>query len=559
MKSLVNNNIYTILYILLAFVHISGTFIPLLENDSAQHAVMAMRMYLENDFFNLYRGVDVYLDKPHLHFWLAALSYKIFGLNQFAYRIPALLFTLLGAYACFKLFADLYKNKKLAHWASIMFLCTQAIILANHDVRTDAVLTGSVILSIWQLYRFIKTQKIWPLVTGCFFMGLAFSSKGLLGLVVIALSLLCHIAYTKNWKALLTPKLFIGLIVFGLSIAPVLYAYYLQFDLHPEVSVDGVDHISGIRFILWDQSFNRMTAKGFDHSSNDHFFFLHTILWAFFPWAIIFYTGLFSRFISGFKTKFRYQYNHEWLTLGGIILMLIIISTSKSKLPHYLNSLLPSMSVFTAGYLYVLSIQKKNKALKYLTYTNYLILFVAVLASVCVLFLTFGFPQWYLLVANILIIGLLISVLRNKEDIGKQIVCIAALCAIMVNINMNGYFYPHLLKYQSGKYMAEYIHNNLNDEKVYIIDKEYRWSLDFYSHQNINNIDSTALPQIKTPVLIATGHLTKIEELLQNTGLKIEIVKEFEDYRVTRLSLKFLNPKTRADQVGRSYLLRVVP
>ena len=79
MSPILSNKNLTFLYALLALVYVSGLFIPLMENDSAQHATMAMRMYLQNDFVHLFRGFNEYLDKPHMHFWLAALSFKIFG------------------------------------------------------------------------------------------------------------------------------------------------------------------------------------------------------------------------------------------------------------------------------------------------------------------------------------------------------------------------------------------------------------------------------------------------------------------------------------------------
>ena len=44
-----------------------------MENDSAQFAVMASRMVIENDFTHLYKGSLPYLDKPHLHYWHAPL------------------------------------------------------------------------------------------------------------------------------------------------------------------------------------------------------------------------------------------------------------------------------------------------------------------------------------------------------------------------------------------------------------------------------------------------------------------------------------------------------
>ena len=38
-------------YLLIIIVYAFGLFLPLMENDSAQHATMAMRMYLDHDFF----------------------------------------------------------------------------------------------------------------------------------------------------------------------------------------------------------------------------------------------------------------------------------------------------------------------------------------------------------------------------------------------------------------------------------------------------------------------------------------------------------------------------
>lgn len=551
MKQFVNQNIYTILYILLAFIYISGTYIPLIENDSAQHAVMAMRMYLQNDFVNLFRGPDEYLDKPHLHFWLAALSYKIFGLNQFAYRVPALIFTTVAAYSCYQLFKDLYKNKQYAHWASLIFLSSQAIVLANHDVRTDAVLTGAVVLSVWQLYRFITYNTVKSIVIGAFAMGLAFSSKGLLGVAVIGFCLLSHIAYTKSWKVLINPKILIGILVLAATISPVLYAYYLQFDVHPEKVINGQDHISGIKFILWDQSFNRMTGTGFTPDNPDYFFFFHTILWVFLPWSLLFYIGIF--------TPLKSDKLGELLTIGGILITLVVISLSKTKLPHYLNSLIPLMSVYCAGFIYRLNLQKKDKLLKVLLYITYFVLGICFLGVFGLLFFTFGFPKGYILIITALIIAIIVLYLKPEKIIAPQIVILSVLASVLVNTTMNNYFYPHLMHYQSGRLVANYVHKHENDEQVYLLGKETQWSLDFYAKKLTPYIEPEELPDIKQPMLLMTNHPELLETLIKENKIKIDTLHTFEDFRVTRVSLRFLNPKTREKQLKKSYLLRFTP
>ncbi|MCW1953251.1 MAG: glycosyltransferase family 39 protein, partial [Flavobacteriia bacterium] len=100
---MISKKMFFILGSLLAGVYVLGLFSGLLENDSAQFAVMAMRMVQEGDFWSLYKGTAPYLDKPHLHYWLAAGAFKLFGISEWAYKIPGVFALFLGAYGVYKL------------------------------------------------------------------------------------------------------------------------------------------------------------------------------------------------------------------------------------------------------------------------------------------------------------------------------------------------------------------------------------------------------------------------------------------------------------------------
>ena len=268
---MISNKRYWFLVALILIVYGAGLFVTLFENDSAQFAVMAMRMVQENDFLNLFKGPKEYLDKPHMHYWLAALSFKIFGLHDWAYRIPGLLAILLGGYSCFGLGKLLY-NREVGKVASLVFLTCQTIVLSVIDVRTDAVLTGFTIFSIWQLIAYIEKNSARAVALGAFGAGMAFSTKGQIALVVIGISVLCHIAYTRKWHRFISWKVLLALLVFGVTISPMLYAYYHQFDLHPEKIIRGKSNRSGIFFIFWEQSFERMSGEGIGKNSSDFFF-----------------------------------------------------------------------------------------------------------------------------------------------------------------------------------------------------------------------------------------------------------------------------------------------
>lgn len=546
---------YITLYLLLSVVYISGLWIPLMENDSAQHATMAMRMYLENDFLNIYKGTNDYLDKPHLHFWLAAFSFKIFGISDWAYRIPALLFTILGAFSANGLAKEFYGNKA-SHIASLVFLSAQAIILSNHDVRTDAVLTGATIFGIWQLVLFVKTNKIINIIFGSIGVAMAFSTKGQLGVFVPGVCLLSYIFFANKWKALWTWKIFVGLLVFVLSISPVLYAYYVQFDLHPEKVINGQNNISGLRFILWDQSLNRLNASGFEETSPDYFFFFHTLLWAFLPWSVLVYLALFSKFKTLIQSGFKI--NQEALTSVGVLIVLIVISFSKFKLPHYLNSLLPILAVLVTGYLIDLYSNRKQKTIKILLHVNFCILTLATAFVILIIFWSFTLPSIPLLICDVLLLGLVFYFIIFRKNSFQKIILVSLCFMIFTNFCLNTQFYPKLLEYQSGITAAKIIDKEKIDTKdVYVMaGDQFSWSLDFYNKSNTKRLEYEQVldkKYAKKWLFVYENQLKKLQEKNINFGKKFSI----NHYGITMLNATFLNPKTRESILEKAFLIQL--
>jgi 4-amino-4-deoxy-L-arabinose transferase-like glycosyltransferase len=545
MITLEKKSIY-LFYILIAVVYGFGMFLPLMENDSAQHAVMAMRMYLENDFFTIMRGSEAYLDKPHMHFWLSAISYKIFGVHVWAYRIPALLFTLLGSISTYQLTKNLY-HSNLAHIGALIFLTSQSIILANHDVRTDAVLTGATIFSVWQLFLFTKTKKTQTIVLGAIGMSIAFSTKGMFGVFIIGISLLFHLLYTRNLKVLVSYKTFIGFGVFVIGISPVLYAYYVQFGAE------------GVQFILWDQNFNRLTATNLQKSNPDYFFFFHTLLWVFAPWALIFYFGLLKRFQTLIKTKLKAQVNIEVLTFAGCLLTLLILSASKFKLPHYLNPFIPLFAVFTIGFLNSLKKNNSLKTARLFLYSLYFLAGISFIGMILLLFFTFDFPKTYTIIGMCLLLFYLGKVVFKKDAPYKKIIAISVTMMIFVNFGLNSYFYPELLKYQAGIPMSKLIEEkNIPKEAIYIYNKDYSWTLDFYTKRNTPSITKDEIKSLATDIWLYTDKEASVDELRKNNIL-IKDQYTVDHFRVTKLNMRFLNPKSRATKLDKGFLLYITP
>lgn len=551
---MISNLRYWFLLGLVGLVYVLGLFVPLLENDSAQFAVMAMRMVQENDFTHIFKGPYEYLDKPHMHFWLAALSFKLFGISDWAYRIPAILVTFLGAYSCYGLGKLLY-TEKVGRIAALIFMTAQTIVLSVIDVRTDAVLTGFTIFAIWQLVAYIEKGQLKHIVLGAIGAGLAFSTKGQIALLVVGLCLLCHLGYTKKWKLLWSWKAFLGLFVFGLAVSPMLYAYYQQFDLQPEKVIRGKSNRSGIFFIFWEQSFERLSGTGMGKNSSDYFFFFHTFLWVFLPWTVLALLGYWDRAKQFWKYRVTTKKPQELLTFGGITILFFIISFAQFKLPHYLNILIPLFAILSAAYLANLQEKTHLKTLKGILAIQYVLVGVVFLFAIAIYFFVFVTDSiWYGIAVLLVLIGITYLGLKATSR-QARIISSSACTAIMLNLVMNIHFYPSLMKYQGGLSLSEKVaKEGIPVTSIHKLNDGHSWALDFYNKQPVR---ITALDDLKELDNIWVYAKDADLETLQKAGLIWDKQHTVSNFRISRLQFGFLNPSTRAEKLSRVHLVHL--
>lgn len=529
---LLPRSIYIFLFALLGIVYITGLFVPLMDNDSAHHANIALHMYLTGDYVSLVDYGRDYLDKPHLHFWLCAFSYKIFGVTTFAYKFPSFLFTVLGTYSTYRLGRSLYNNET-GKLAALIVASAFAYMLANNDVRMDAILTACVALSTWQLVDLVQTKKLVNVFGAALGLALGFSTKGHIAVFVPAVSILFYILYRKEWKLFINPKCLLLLLFFGILISPVVYCYYLQYNLHPETMVRGKDHIDGVKFILLNQSVERFSGEMGSDAKNDYLFFIHSFAWAFAPWSILAFAAVISRTRNFFKRK------QEWLTTGIFWTMLLVVSFSGFKLPHYLNIVFPAAAVLAASYIISFNEKQTRNA-----YTLQVII-VSALLLFSLLLNAWAFPvqQFWIIGIAVLLLATVFYFIRSSmyNRLQKTVgISVAAMIVAFFLLNTN--FYPQLLTYQAGNELASKTKGKIDPQKVNFWNETYSSSFCFYTKTLRKSFADSVLKSNEKTWLL---YDTRDEEAIRNEGYKLENPISSRDFEITKLNLKFVNPATR--------------
>lgn len=536
---------------LAVLMNFSGLWVTIMGPDGALYASIAKNMVVNNNFTALFVEGRDWLDKPHFPFWMAAFSFKIFGLYTWAYKLPAVLFVLMGAGYTYQFGKDLY-HKEVGLWAALILLTAQHLILSNMDVRAEPYLTGLIIAAVYHFYKALGKKWFWHLLWGSLFAACAVMTKGVFALIPVGGAIVGHLLIGKQWKLLFNFRWLLAALLVLLFITPELWCLYLQFDAHPEKVIFGKTEVSGLKFFFWDSQFGRFFNTGpIKKSNGDPFFFLHTTLWAFLPWSILFYAAV----VHFVRENFKKPAAVEWFNLCGAGFTFLIFSASKFQLPHYITIIFPFFSILTAHYIYHLKASPALKTIK----TIQLVLISLMVVVILVLDLYFQpEKQSFTAIALRMLCFVLIFRIAANKDLGTYKVFFqSAAIAFLVNVYFNLTYYPKLLTYQADSEAAFYLnqHNPQHLPVVKVVNG-YAYAIDFYSQQPLHYYrfgEENTLPQKPFLLFGETESLTQ----LAGEGLQGKIIKTFQRYPVTRIKGAFLNHRTRAETLGTSQLILI--
>ena len=571
-----SSSLWNIVFAFTMLVYSVGLFIPIMEPDAAVYAQVSMEMHDRGDYLSIYhKGVD-WLDKPHFPFWMSALSYEVFGVNTFAYKLPAVFFILLGALYTF-LFARKYYSA-LHGWLSVIVLITaEHIIISNQDVRAEPFMTGLMIMALYHFVSVIsadgikksadgkrqtaeKIVNISPvqrrglntlphLIMGSLATSCLIMTKGLFTIIPIVSGIGLALIYEKNWKAIFDWKWLAAAAMIIIFMTPALYGYYQQFDKHPEKTIFGEKNISGVKFFLWTSQWGRFTNTGPIKGKGDITFFIHTMLWAFLPWAFAAFFALYNKTRQLIK-KIIIGENYTYF---GFITLFLIFSASRFQLSFYLNPLFPLISILTVAVLL-------NQSKRILNIFSNIHFVVCCLLVVGLVLLQYAFmnhlPYFDTIIIALSGITLAFIIFFTRGQYLKKIFFATPLVVLAVNYYLNRDFYPALLKYQAESEAAYYMkENNINAADVVFVG-EMESVADVIMHQptKVIAIDDVTADDISDKIVFTSPEgRAKINAL----KLNYEIITEFDDYPVTRLNGMFINKSTRANEVQTKYLLKI--
>ncbi|MBS1840134.1 MAG: glycosyltransferase family 39 protein [Acidobacteria bacterium] len=312
--------------------------------DEPRYAWIARDMAETGDWVTPRLYGKPWFEKPVLYYWMAAASFKLFGVSEAAARLPSAICALFATLALAWLAWRVY-GEETARWLLLLLPTSVGMIGFSHAASTDMPFSGMVTIAmvcaafVLGLARNENTPILprtpWlALLLFGFFLGLAVLAKGPAGVILCGGGVFFWAIFTERWRdafRLLHP------VAIAAFCATALPWYILCARRNPDF----------FRIFIIEHNFKRYLTPEFQHIQ-PFWYYAPVLLVELLPWSLI-AVGLFvawctdkSRFDIDAKTCFLLS----WVLFCGAF-----FSVSKSKLPGYVLPALPAIVLLASSAL----------------------------------------------------------------------------------------------------------------------------------------------------------------------------------------------------------------
>lgn len=324
-------------------------FIPFLGSvhlfdwDEINFAESAREMIVTGNYHRVQINFQPFWEKPPLFFWLQVLSMKVFGINEFAARLPNAVIGIITLIT-FYVLGRKHKNELFGFlWA----LCYLGSFLPHIYFKSgiiDPVFNYFIFMGVYFMYRVVDKRSdtvrtmdnynLFIILSGTF-IGLANLTKGPVGLLIFLLTFLIYFI-SKRFKGFPSLK---QILIFTGCFGIISFFWFGQ-----EVILHGFTFL---------REFLTYQANLFLHPIADHGepFYYHFVVVFFgcFPISILALPVLFGRLKSTLETR-------TLASLQRILfwVVLILFSLSTTKIIHYSSLTYYPLSFMAALYVYQL-------------------------------------------------------------------------------------------------------------------------------------------------------------------------------------------------------------
>lgn len=292
--------------------------LPITDPVESNYALTAKEMVQSGDWISPRIYGHYWFDKPIMIYWLIAGSFTLFGITEWAARLPAALFSAASISFIYWFGERLFRNSSTALWSAVVLGTALEYWVLAHMIITDAVLFFFQSAAMGLLYLYWREGKSSVVFARLAYVaaGFAVLTKGPVGIVLPGLLLIGYAVLSRQWRLLRQLYLWPGLLIFLGITAP---WYGMMYHLH------------GVTFVKTFLGLHNYVRATISEHPKDNVFYYYLVLFpaSLLPWTGVVLQSLCKKGRNLFTTP---PLNFLWYWMLGIVLFYSLMAT---KYPTY--------------------------------------------------------------------------------------------------------------------------------------------------------------------------------------------------------------------------------
>lgn len=310
--------------------------------DEPRYAQIAREMFARHDWIVPTLNGQPWLEKPVLLYWKIMNSYALFGVSDWAARVPSATHALALVLVVFFFVRRFRPGAELN--AALITASSAAMIAFGRAASTDMVLSAPFAMATLAWWAWHQTgRKLW---LGFFYALLAAGAlaKGPVAPAFAVLIVGLYALARRDKKIFLRSLWWPGFLLF--------FAIVLPWYIAVQIKVPQF-----LRFFFLEQNLERFSSNIYHHAQ-PFWYYIPVFLLSTVPWTLLTIPALIKAERDGvrlLRTKDSTSSSDDGLQLFLLIWLLVPIvffSVSRSKLPGYILPSIPAAALLTADYLH---------------------------------------------------------------------------------------------------------------------------------------------------------------------------------------------------------------
>lgn len=338
LKSEICPYLFLILVGLFLFTYNLGS-LYFVDEDEAMYAEVAREMLERQDWIYPHCNYAYWIDKPPLVPWGIAISFKLFGINEFTVRLWHSIIAVFGILVIYLIAKELF-NSEVGLFSGLILATSLQYFYQARMVLCDIPLTFFITLSLYFFLIFVRRRIIFFYYLSVVAMALATLTKGPIGFVIPVLVIGIYLFFTREKLFTRSGPLhtLMGLLLFSGIVSPWFIMQILRYKWH---FIDRFFLFKNLERIL--RPIDVVSTKT---KPDPIYSYIFIIAAGFLPWS-----GVMCYSVYQWIKKCRKEKKKEIffpLMWAGVIFLLFTLVAM--KVPRYIMPIYPVLAIITGKF-----------------------------------------------------------------------------------------------------------------------------------------------------------------------------------------------------------------